>query len=132
MKTVIARTLLVTLCTATAVAAIEAQSSARPETVMLTLQPRQGAEDDLAKAIADHWSAAKRLDLVAPDPHITLRARDEGGRPYFVEIFTWRDAEIPDNAPGEITAIWDRMNALTETRAGRPGLDIKSVALVAR
>lgn len=111
--------------------AVSGPPSQRPETVILTLQPRSGAEDEVAKALADHWSTARKSDLVKPDLHVTLRGRDDQGQPYFVEIFTWRDIDIPDHPPAAIAAIWDRLNALTETRAGRPGIDIKAVVLVA-
>ena len=37
-----------------------------------------------------------------------------GGRTYFVEIFTWRDESIPDNAPAPIRAVLDEMNQLAE------------------
>jgi hypothetical protein len=101
-------------------------SAGAPETVMITFRPKAGAEADLAKVIASHWSTALRLNLVVPDPHVTLRAKDEDG-PYFVDIFTWRDAEIPDHAPPAIQAIWKEMNRLTQDRHGRPGLDITVV-----
>lgn len=131
MTRVVSAALFVVLCGGASAAAVSRQSTQRTETVMLTLQPRAGEEDDLAKALADHWSTARRLDLVTPDLHVSLRARDDAGRSYFVEIFTWRDADVPDNAPAAIRTIWDRLNALTEARGGRPGLDIKPVTLIA-
>lgn len=131
MNTIVGGALVVLLCGAPSVAGLARRASQHPETVMLTLQPRAGAEDDLAKALAEHWSTARKLDLVRPDLHVTLRGRDDSGRPYFIDIFTWRDADIPDNAPAAITTIWDRLNALTEARAGRPGLEIKPIALIA-
>jgi len=131
MTNLIARTTLLAACATAALVTVAAHSVERPETVMLTLQPREGAESALAKALADHWATATKLNLVKPEPHVTLRASDEAGHPYFVEIFTWRDAEIPDDAPAAITVIWDRLNALTEPRGGRPGVDIKPVVLVA-
>jgi len=94
------------------------------ETVMITFRPKPGSEADLLKVIANHWTTARRLDLVVPNEHMTLRAEDDKGRPYFVDIFTWRSAEIPDHAPADIQAIWADMNRLTESRDGRPGLAI--------
>lgn len=131
MTKMIARTVLLAACGVVAAAAVATQSQPKPETVMLTLLPRAGAENELVKALADHWAVARRLDLVDPRLHVTLRARDDGGQPCFVDIFTWRDAQIPDDAPAEIRAIWERLNTLTATRGGRPGLDIKPVTLVA-
>jgi hypothetical protein len=116
-----------------AVSAPAAASRARvdtPETVMVTLRPKAGAEAELARIVASHWAAARRLDLVHGEPHVTLRTRDADGRPVFVDIFTWRDASVPDNAPAEIRTIWNAMNAAVESRAGRPGLEIAEVDLV--
>jgi hypothetical protein len=101
------------------------------ETVMLTFRPKPGSEAELAKVIASHWAAARRLDLVLPSGHLTLRADDEKGRPYFIDIFTWRGAAIPDHAPAEIQAIWGEMNRLTETREGIAGLVITPASIVA-
>jgi hypothetical protein len=96
-----------------------------PETVMITLRAKAGAEDELARVIAQHWETVRRLKAVREDaPHLTLRANDAANRPYFVEIFTWKDASIPDAAPPEIQALWKAMNALVEKRGTSPGLEI--------
>jgi hypothetical protein len=101
-----------------------------PETVMVTYHAKQGSEDELARVIADHWSAAKRLGLVAIEPHIVVRSA-EAGRPVdFVEIFTWRDASTPDNAPEPIRVSWDRMNKLVESRGGHAGIEFVEVKAV--
>jgi hypothetical protein len=116
---------------------IGAFSSARlraedvPETVMVTLHAKPGAEAELARVLERHWETVRRLDLVLPATHVTLRGTDGGNRTYFVDIFTWRTAEIPDHAPAEILAIWKDMNALVEPRGGKPGLSITEVSIVA-
>jgi len=103
----------------------------QPETVMITLRPKPGAERALAQTIARHYETARRLNLLREDtPHLTLRAKGDDTT-YFVDIFTWRDAAVPDNAPREIQAIWKEMNALVEMRGGRPALDIVPVEPVA-
>jgi len=99
-----------------------AQQSGRPETVMVTCKAKPGAEADLARVIARHWATARDLKLVVDSPHLTLR-RVEGGRTSFVDIFTWRDAEIPDHAPPAIQAIWAEMNKLSD------GIDISEVTI---
>ena len=110
---------------------VVAARSDTPETVMITFRPKPGQEQQLAAVIADHWTTARKLNLVQADPHVTVRLKDEAGRPVFVDTFTWRDREIPDNAPPAILKIWSEMNRLTEGRDGRPGLDITEVTLVA-
>jgi hypothetical protein len=109
-----------------------AQSSGdRPETVMITLHAKPGAAAALADAIARHYDTARRLNLLQSDaPHLTLRTAANGKETSYVEILTWRDASVPDNAPPEILAIWKELNALVEPRGGRPGLDIVEVTPV--
>jgi len=103
-----------------------------PETVMITLHAKAGAEAELAQVIARHWETVQRLKLAADAPHVTLRGAEEGRSTYFVEIFTWRDPSIPDAAPKEILALWADMNRLVETRNGKPGLTISEMSLVAK
>ena len=103
-----------------------------PETVIVTVRPKAGAEADLARVMADHWATCRRLNLVLAEPHVRIQAKDTEGKPYLVEIFTWRDEDIPDNAPAEIQAIWTEMNRLVEARTGRPGLDIVRGTLVTK
>jgi hypothetical protein len=109
---------------------VAAFQNADPETVHITFRPKAGMEAELKKVIADHWATATKLGLVQPEPHVTVEMKDEAGRPYFVDIFTWRDRDIPDNAPAAILTIWADMHRLTEARGDRPGLDIKEVKLV--
>jgi hypothetical protein len=103
-----------------------------PETVFVTYRPRPGAEAELKQVISRHWDTARRLDLVRPEPHVTLELRDETRAVYFVEVFTWRDRDIPDNAPAPILSIWSEMTRLTAPRGGRPGLDIREAARIDR
>lgn len=104
--------------------AVEADA---PETVMITLHAKPGAEAGLARVIERHWETARRLKMVLDGPHVTLRGTESRNKTYFVEILTWRDASVPDAAPPEILAIWKEMNDLVEPRAGQPGLDIREV-----
>ena len=105
--------------------------TAQPETVMVTLHVKAGAEADMQKALDAHWAAIRELNMVAADaPHVTLRGAESGDRTYFVEIFTWRDATLPDHAPAAVHAIWNRLNALVESRNGEPGLKFTEMRIV--
>jgi hypothetical protein len=104
----------------------------QPETVMITLHARPGAESNLARVIERHWDTVRRLNMVTDAPHVTLRGTENGDKTYFVEIMTWRDRSLPDNAPPEILALWKELNDLVEPRNGQRGLDITEVAIVAR
>jgi hypothetical protein len=77
----------------------------------------------LRAVIDGHWATLERLKLTAGSRHTTLRGTETGGA-YFVEIFTWRDSAIPDNAPADVQGWWNRMAELTEARGGKPAIDI--------
>jgi hypothetical protein len=100
-----------------------------PETVMITLHAKAGAEAELTQVIARHWETARRLNMVRDTPHLTLRSA-EGGQTDFVEIMTWRDASLPDSAPPEIQKIWAEMNRLVEKRGSVPGLSIEQMSVI--
>jgi hypothetical protein len=107
-----------------------APQSEMPETVLVTYHAKQGSEAALANAIGEQWAAMTSLKLVLQAPHTLVRGTEDG-KTYFVEIFTWRDARIPDAAPPAIQNIWSEMNRLVESRGGKPGIDFTAVSLVA-
>jgi hypothetical protein len=106
-------------------------AAAEPETVMITLHAKPGTEAALARVLDNHWRTARRLNLVREGAHITLRGIEDGNKTYFVELFTWTDADIPDHAPQAIQAIWNEMNQLVEPRRGEAGLRVAEVSFVA-
>ena len=111
-------------------AARSARRSAQPETVMITYRVKRGAEADLAQVLADHWAAARRLQLVDSAPHVIVKTADAGQPVDIVEIFTWRDASTPDHAPPDIQAAWAKMGPLVEARGGHPAIDPVEVSVV--
>jgi hypothetical protein len=108
------------------------QPAPKPETVVITFHAKPGAEAELARVIEKHWTVAREMKLVHDSPHLTLRRNEEGNKVCFTDIFTWRDAAIPDHAPPAIQAIWAQMNQLVESRGGKPGLGIASADIVSR
>jgi hypothetical protein len=107
------------------------QKSQQAETVMVTLHAKPGAEADLQRVLARHWTTAHDMKLVNDTPHVTVRGTEDGNKSYFIDVFTWRDAGIPDSAPAEIRKIWEDMNRLVEARGGHPGLEFVAVSVVA-
>ena len=85
---------------------------AQEETVMVTCRAKPGAEANLQRVLASHWKTIRDLKLVTSAPHTSLRGVDGGGKTYFVEIFTWKDAKIPDHAPDAVQKLWSEMNDL--------------------
>ena len=101
-----------------------------PETVIVTYQVKPGAEAALSRVIAQHWHVAQHMHLVrSSPPHVVLQGGDEG-RHYIVEILTWRDGSIPDNAPEAISELWREMGQYVVPRDGRPGIDFSPVNVV--
>jgi hypothetical protein len=125
--------LTVAMLAAPVVDSVAIMAADQPETVMVTLRPKAGAEDALAQVIDRHYETARTLHLLRDDmPHLTLRGVDDTGKPYFLEVFTWRDGSVPDSAPQEIQAIWKEMNDLVESRLGRRGLEFTEMSIVQR
>jgi hypothetical protein len=100
-----------------------------PETVVVTYQVKADAEAALSRVIAEHWRVARHMNLVRASPHIVLQGGDKGRR-YIVEVLTWRDGSIPDNAPDAITRLWQEMSEYVEPRDGRPGIDLSPVIVL--
>jgi len=101
-----------------------------PETVIASFRPQPGQEAALLQVLRENRATLRRLDLVDEAPYILARTTDPGGAVRFVEIFTWKSAEIPDHAPPEVRANWDRMQKLVQPRNGHPGIDFEVVQLL--
>ena len=101
-------------------------AEAPPETIVSIARPKHGREADLLVAIRETRAVYERLHAVT-GPWTLYRASDELGGAYFIEIFTWRSGDIPDNAPPEIRAAWTKLESLVEKRNGRPGIEFYAV-----
>ncbi len=100
-----------------------------PETVLVAYRPKEGNDAEMLRILKDEWATLTKLSLVTGG-HQLYRAEDAAGRPFFIEIFTWKGHEIPDHAPPEVRKIWAEMNAVVEARNGRPGLEFFEIAPV--
>ena len=98
-----------------------------PETVVDTLHVKAGKEDELARVMARAWATYSKFNMVLAEPHLLMRGVDDAGRPFFVEILTWKDHNAPDHAPPEVKKIWAEMEALCEKRDGRRGIEFYEV-----
>jgi hypothetical protein len=99
----------------------------KPETVLVKYHVKSGSEREMASLIERQWAAVRKLNMTFENPHVVVRG-DEMGKSFFVEIFTWRDASLPDKAPAAVQEIWSAMNKIVEARDGRPGIDFAVVA----
>jgi hypothetical protein len=106
-----------------------------PETVHVTYHVQSGKLDEFLAVLREHFPTGRKLGIVLAEPHLVLVGKEDGGRPVVIEIFTWRDADDPDNVATKypsVRAIWDRMNALVEKRGGKSAIDIDEVEIVPR
>jgi hypothetical protein len=101
-----------------------------PETVVVTYAPKPGTEADNEALVRAHFATVTKLHLVTRDAHVTYRDKDAAGRPIVVDILTWKNHAIPDNAPAELLAIWTKMEAACEKRDGHVGIAIREVQLL--
>jgi hypothetical protein len=119
--------LVFSLVTVTAAAQLP---GAGTETVHSVAQVKPGHEAEYAELSEETWAIYTRLGLVLDHPHVVLQGTDDKGRPFFVEIFTWKRPDIPDHAPPEVRAIWKQLEQACEPRDGRPGIDFDAVTSV--
>ena len=98
-------------------------------TVICRFQVKRGRERSFERLLKAHWPTLRRLGLVTPEPSRIYRGRDGAGKPYYVEIFTWRSAgaaEVAHRTP-EVMAIWEPMGNHVEKRLGRPAWEFPHV-----
>lgn len=112
------------------VSAATARQESETETVLSTLRCRAGKENELQSTLAQEWTTLRKLNLVLADPHILLKGKDDGGKPIFVDVFTWRDHDAPDHVPPEVQAIWNHLQALVEARDGHKGIEFPEFEIV--
>ena len=101
----------------------------RPVTVICQYRVAPGNEDAFRGLLAQHWPVLESLGLATADRPLHYQGAEEGGRPLFVEIFSWVDEEasgLAHNHP-EVMAIWEPMDKLTERRGGRPNMEFPHV-----
>lgn len=98
-----------------------ASAAAPPETVAVTYRFTRENEAALRRAIEDHWMTVRKLKLVT-GPRQFFR-----GDGFFLEIFTWKDASIPDDAPPEVRKIWARLESLVDRNEGKRALEIEEI-----
>jgi hypothetical protein len=101
------------------------------ETIYSIAYVKRGMETQYAELSAKSWAIYRKLDLVLPAPHVVVRGVDSQNLPYFVEIFAWKSADIPDHAPAEVRAVWQELENACEKRNGRPGIDFTEMTAVA-
>lgn len=101
-----------------------------PETVLVTYRVKPGKEAEFQSVLGRAWEIYRRDRLVLPQPHVVLRDSESGGKPRFIEIFTWIDRSTPEHAPESVKAIWKEEESLCEKRGEHYGIEPGEVKMV--
>jgi len=105
-------------------------AKADPETVLVMYHVKPGKEAEIQALLSRAWEIYRKERFVFAEPHIVVQDTEDGGKPRFVEIFTWVRREIPENAPENVKAIWQQEQSLCEERGGRNGIEPGEVELI--
>ena len=106
--------------------------SARPQTVICTYRVRPSQDEAFREQLSRHWPTLRGLGMVTDTPPSLFQGRDAKERPFFVEIFEWKNADTPAKAHEhpEVMAIWETMDTLCESRDGQPNMEFPHVERV--
>ena len=89
----------------------------KPVLTHVTYRPKKGKEEELFALVKRHWPVLKEIGLSTNEPAKVYRATDKrSGQVYFIEIFSWRDADassIAHQTP-EVMAVWETMGPVLE------------------
>jgi hypothetical protein len=98
-------------------------------TVICQYRVRTGTEEAFLRLLQRHWPKLSELGVVTDEPAAAYRGVDEKGRPVYYEIFSWRSDAAFERAHShpEVLAIWEPMDALCESREGRPSMEFPHV-----
>jgi hypothetical protein len=100
-----------------------------PETVMATFHVKPDQLDAFLKMMPEYWKTLREKDLVNAEPYLLMRG-EEKGKPIVIEIFSWKNHDIADNAPAEVKVYWKRMNEMVEERFGHPGIEFPEMTVL--
>ena len=83
---------------------------------LVIYRPKAGKEKEMQPLVEKHWPTLSRLGLVTNEPAKIWRATGKDGKPYFVEIFSWKDEKSSDVAhqTPEVMAVWEPMGGILE------------------
>lgn len=105
-------------------------SGAKAETVLVTYHVQSGKEAEFQAVLSHAWEVYRSEYLVFADPHILVQDTEDGGKPRFVEIFTWISSATPEHAPQSVKTIWQKEESLCEGRNGHDGIEPDEVELI--
>ncbi|HKY32723.1 MAG TPA: hypothetical protein VJV23_09325 [Candidatus Polarisedimenticolia bacterium] len=101
----------------------------QPQTVICTYRLQNGKEAEFTRLLERHWPTLRKAGLATDTPPQIYKGKDESGKTFIVEIFSWKDEQAPGIAHQlpEVMAVWEPMGALVEERLGRPKMEFPHV-----
>lgn len=93
-------------------------------------RPKSGYEEALFDLVKRHWPVLHRAGLTTDTPPLVYRATEKrSGRPFYIEIFEWRDegASATAHQMPEVMAIWEPMGPMIE---GGPSPELAKIEQV--
>jgi hypothetical protein len=76
------------------------------------------------------WETYIANRLVFGQPHVVVRDAEDGGKPRFVEIFTWINRATPEHPPESVLTVWKQEQSLCEQRGGHYEIEPGEVKLI--
>jgi hypothetical protein len=102
-----------------------------PTHVLSQYRVRPGADEEFLELLERHWATLRELDLVAEGTRQSWIGSERGlDGSYVVEVYAWTspDAVKVAHTHPAVSAVWERMGVLCESRGGRPMFDFPGVA----
>ena len=104
------------------------KSESGAETMLITYHVIPGKEQEFQALLLHAWEVYRSEHLVYAQPHVVVRAVEDGGKVRFTEIFTWVHA--PDNPPQAVKTVWQQEQDLCEARNGHKAIGGGQVKLI--
>ena len=94
-------------------------SSSEPMNMLCVYHVKKGKDKEFLQLLEKHWPALTGAGLVTEEPAQVFRCEDKMGMVYFVEKFSWKNAEAPGTAHQlpAVMAVWEPMGGLADKMA---------------
>jgi len=109
-----------------------AKTGTKPEIVICTYRIKRGHDARFLRLLSRHWPTLRSKGLVTGRPSLVYRGKDESGKSFFIEIFTWKTGKAAGDAhhTPEVMRVWEAMGVHMEERLRRPAMEFPHVEAV--
>ena len=74
--------------------------------VICTYRVKEGAEDQFIELLRRHWPTLHAQGLTTDEPAQAFQGKDESGKTYFVEVFSWKFDNASDSKGTKFIAFY--------------------------